>query len=492
MKAKEKVNKHPGWRMTRGERLAYYTGDIGRQFCMALFTTFVGTFLLFQGIDVTSLAVVTLLLKIVDASDDVIFGFLVDRFNPKNVRLLRRIAGDGKYMPWYRVTFFVYPLITILFFSMPTNWPDAAKIAWYVVFYLLYDLTCTLNEVPMNSMVMTLTDHVGERNAILKTKGIIMTVSTIFLAIIWQFLISEYVGMSIKSVAIYSGIIFLISMIPLAVKVKEHNPELKNVEEDAQKEEKYSFKEMLLCLKTNKYILLFFLAQIIAGCLLTSTALSTFVSFYCYGSSMVSSLAMLIGFVPGCILMLSADKIAKKMGRRNALVFFNAIQGIGLLFVYIFGYNRIALSVAFSTIASIPATAKLLLNTFIAPDTIEYTRYKTGQDCSGIFYALNNFVSKITQSVAQSLGLFILGLAGWTAVEATDFADLAAQGVTQPQSAVSALWACHTVIPAIGCLLFAAIMLAYRLKDNDAELMAQCNAGQISREECESRLSRKY
>ena len=146
----------------------------------------------------------------------------------------------------------------------------------------------------------------------------------------------------------------------------------------------------------------------------------------------------------------------------------------------------------FSTIASIPATAKLILNTFIAPDTIEYTRYKTGLDCSGIFYALNNFVSKITASVAQSLGLFILGFAGWNTVEATDFADLAAQGVTQPQSAVSALWSCYTLVPAIGCLIFAGLMLLYTLKDRDAELMAKCNAGQISREECEAQLSRKY
>lgn len=32
----------------------------------------------------------------------------------------------------------------------------------------------------------------------------------------------------------------------------------------------------------------------------------------------------------------------------------------------------------------------------------------------------------------------------------------------------------------------------YRLKDRDAALMAQCNAGKITREGCKSRLSRKY
>ena len=35
-------------------------------------------------------------------------------------------------------------------------------------------------------------------------------------------------------------------------------------------------------------------------------------------------------------------------------------------------------------------------------------------------------------------------------------------------------------------------MRFYRLKDEDAAWMAQCNAGKITREECETRLSKKY
>ena len=48
------------------------------------------------------------------------------------------------------------------------------------------------------------------------------------------------------------------------------------------------------------------------------------------------------------------------------------------------------------------------------------------------------------------------------------------------------------LIPALGTLLSIVVVAFYRLKDEDAKLMAQCNAGEISREECEARLSRKY
>ena len=35
-------------------------------------------------------------------------------------------------------------------------------------------------------------------------------------------------------------------------------------------------------------------------------------------------------------------------------------------------------------------------------------------------------------------------------------------------------------------------MSLYKLRDKDAALMAKCNAGEISRAECEAQLSRKY
>ena len=133
-----------------------------------------------------------------------------------------------------------------------------------------------------------------------------------------------------------------------------------------------------------------------------------------------------------------------------------------------------------------------MAQSFLLPDTIEYTRYKTGKDCSGIMTSLQSFVTKLSTSIASSLGLFLLGLSDWVPVEATDFADLAAQNIAQPQSALDAMWMIYMLIPAIGTVLSVVVFLFYRLKDKDVELMAKCNAGEITREECEAQLSRKY
>ena len=125
-------------------------------------------------------------------------------------------------------------------------------------------------------------------------------------------------------------------------------------------------------------------------------------------------------------------------------------------------------------------------------DTIEYTRYKTGKDCSGICNALSSFVIKLTSSVSSSLGLFILGLSNYIPVPTESFEDIAAAGVTQPQEAMDVMWVIYALIPLIGTLLGGLVMGIYKLKDKDVELMAKCNAGVITREECEAQLSRKY
>lgn len=125
-------------------------------------------------------------------------------------------------------------------------------------------------------------------------------------------------------------------------------------------------------------------------------------------------------------------------------------------------------------------------------DTIEYTRYKTGKDCSGICNALSSFVIKLTSSVSSSLGLFILGLSNYMPVPTESFEDIAAAGVTQPQEAMDVMWVIYALIPLIGTLLGVLVMGIYKLKDKDVELMAKCNAGEITREECEAQLSRKY
>ncbi|MBR3363969.1 MAG: MFS transporter [Solobacterium sp.] len=492
MAGKERINKHPDWQLSRSEKNWYYVGDTSRLFCTSLVGSYMTMFLMFQGISTVSLATAILLVKIIDSVDDVLFGFIIDKIDIKKWKLFQRFAGKGKYMPWYRLFFWTFPVATILFFMMPKNAPDSVKIIWFFVTYLLYDFTCTLTEVPMQSMITTLTDSPSERNSILTVKGVITVVAAVGMSVVVSALLSEKFGVPLKTIGIGGSLIFLVFMIPMVFKVQEHNTELKNVVIEGS-QEKYTFKDMINCVLTNKYIMVYFLAVIISTILCTRTAVEGFIGFYIFHDSMVLTYVMLIGFVPGIILSAFCGKLADKFGKRNLLAFIFALLAAATLIIYFFCRENKILFIVLGGLCAIPNALISVVRTYIAPDTIEYTRYKTGKDCSGIFYSLQSFLNKALTGLVGSVALYILAAFGWKEVVGDSFADLAAQGVTQSATALNTLWNLGYLIPAAGFGISAILLYAfYNLKDKDAELMSKCNAGQITREECEAQLSRKY
>lgn len=250
---------------------------------------------------------------------------------------------------------------------------------------------------------------------------------------------------------------------------------------------------MINCVLTNKYILVYFLAVIVSTIFSTRAAVESFLGFYIFNDSMVFTYVMLIGFVPGIILSSFCGKIADKVGKRNFLAFIFVLLAASHLIIYFFCRESKLVFIVLGGICAIPNALIAVVRTYIAPDTIDYTRYKTGKDCSGIFYSLQSFINKVLNGVVGSITLFILALGGWKEVVGDSFADLAAQGVTQTPQALDTLWMLGYLIPAIGFVIAAVLLYAfYNLKDKDAALMAQCNAGKITREECEAQLTRKY
>ena len=79
MKTKKASVNRENWQTTRSERLNYYIGDLGRTLEGYIVTAFMTLFLLFQGINLVKISAAILIVKIIDACDDVIFGFLIDK-----------------------------------------------------------------------------------------------------------------------------------------------------------------------------------------------------------------------------------------------------------------------------------------------------------------------------------------------------------------------------------------------------------------------------
>ena len=490
-KRTEKVSSNQqGWKTTKSQRGWYFIGRIGTYNLQALIPMFMNLFLIFNGVNLAQVAAITLIVKIIDAMDDMVFGFLVDKIDLKKSKLLSRLGGQGRYLPWLRCFMYFFPFAIFLFFLMPSALPGGAKLVWFAVTYLLFDFTYTLVDVPVQSTLLTLSDIPEERNHLTTIGFVLVTAFALGTALMQQFLISEHVGLSVRTVAFASIILFTAMMLPMPFKLNETNAELKNTAEKG--DENYTVREMFRAIKTNKPYLLCLLSQVIPALCATGTGVTLFVSYYLYGSSTAMLLPTTIGVILLVIAEMCAPKISKRFGNKKPLVFSLTLVTVSSFAIYFIGYRHFTVVVALTLLNTVIGGIVTMLRAYIGLQAIEYGKYKVGRDTTGIFNSISTFTSKVTSSVASSAGLLLLSLFGWTTVNAESFADLAAQGIEQTASALSGLWVINSLIPAFGTLLGLAVIIFYRLDDEDARLMGLCNAGEISREECESRLSRKY
>ena len=141
---------------------------------------------------------------------------------------------------------------------------------------------------------------------------------------------------------------------------------------------------------------------------------------------------------------------------------------------------------------AVPLGIQGIMIFMFTPDCAEYGRFKTGIDAKGITFAIQTFSAKITAAIASSMAMIVLGWFGWQEVTASSFEELAASGITQTPEALKGLWLTYALVPVIGYVLSMAFYAFYRLNDKDVEIMAKANSGEITKEEAEQMLSRKY
>ena len=116
-------------------------------------------------------------------------------------------------------------------------------------------------------------------------------------------------------------------------------------------------------------------------------------------------------------------------------------------------------------------------------DTVEYGTYKTGTRAAGMSFSLQTFVAKLKNGLIGSVVLFSLSAVGFVEGE----------NVVQPEGVADGVWALFCFLPAAGfAIALIILMMFYKLRSKDVQVMSQYNNGQITREEAEGKLAAKY
>ena len=468
------MSKQPANYMTTfKERLSFWTYFVGQNVYYNITFIYLSAYLAMQGIELWKVSLVLLIVKVWDAINDPIFGYIFDKVKFKN---------GLKSLPWLRIAVIFIPVVTIAVFTIPGGFSETGKLIWFAVAYLLWDTIYTLTDVPAYAMLNTMTDNLQERNTLLSVNRVFSGAGYLLCVIIMPLLI----GKSYAFAVIILSIISALTMVPMCIFCKERNYHPDQDEGD------FSFKQMFRYLGSNKYLLIYYGGYMATDALKTSAAVTLFVSFFLFGSELYSILLNLLGMVPGVIAAMLMPTILKKLDKFKTLFWCNIINIILGFVIYFTGYENQALFLTLTCIRAIPMCLVGVLAFMFTPDCAEYGEYKSGISAKGITFAIQTFSVKITGAVSSALALFLLGLFSFPEIKTDSFEELAAMNIQLSSGAENGLWIVYALVPVIGMIISTFFYLGYKLNDKDVQIMASCNAGQITREEAEAQLSRKY
>ena len=447
---------------TRKERIAYFLFFLGQNILWG-YAGYVETFLTDLGIAAATAAAILLVPKLWDAVNDVLFGYIVDRHTFKN---------GQKFIPWIRIGTTAVGITTVAMFAIPGNMAQPGKIAWFLVAYVLFDISYTIQDTPAFALTTVMTADVEERSSIIAGGKLWSMVGGVIATLLVPMVRPKlgWFGACVVFVAVSIGL-----MIPLLFGARERTA--------AQTEENPSLGQMLVYLKNNKFLLVALLALLILGLSNLEQKMAIYAGRICLGQENMATLVA--GGAAVSVIAVSAlvPVLSKKWDKFQVLCVGLAFAIVMDVVTYFVGYDNIVLALVMIMLKCSGLGFWSVIIYMLVADTVEYGTYKTGTRAAGITFSLQCFAAKLKNGLMGSLILMSLSLTGFVEGE----------HVVQPAGVADGVWALFCLFPAVGfAIALVVLLLGYKLKIKDVQIMASYNHGIISREEAEALLEEKY
>ncbi|MCM0648925.1 glycoside-pentoside-hexuronide (GPH):cation symporter [Clostridium swellfunianum] len=372
-------------------RYMFGLGTIGRD----MLYTIVSMYLLFFLTDILDLPDSTMwwmtgamtILRVFDAVNDPIMGFLVD-----NTR-----SRFGKFKPWIVIGGIVGGFLTVLLF-FDFGLSGTSYVTMFVVIYLLWDFTYGANDIAYWSMLPSLTLDQKERE---KTGSFARICANIglFTTVVGILPFTNALGGDKRAWQITAIVIVLVTWAFLMFTVF-------GVKEDKNinvKQESTSLKEMFSVLFHNDQ-LLFTAISMALFMIGYSTTTSFGVYFFKYAfkdEGMYSVFAAILG-----ISQLAALSVfplfSKKFSRKTLYAFATILVVAGYVIFFLSPMSMLFIGAAGILLFTGQAFIQLLMLMFLT-DTVEYGQWKLGRRNESITFSVQPFINKIGGAIANGI-----------------------------------------------------------------------------------------
>ena len=450
-----------GYYVGKGEKWSYALYILGENIFYALVALNIQTFFSDVGITAVSVASILFITKVWDAINDPLFGVILDKIRFKK----------GRFLPWIRIAVPLIGLSSIFLFMLPVGMSPVPKMIWAVIGYIAWDMSFTLSDVPCFVLPSSMTGNIKERTDILAFGRFFALIGTVAGSMVLP-IVQARAGWMMTGVVI--SVISMLIMLPICFTAKERNI--------VRSEKDVSLKEMIHFVAKNKYLLIFYVGMFISQMSNFAQAMNIFFARYNLGNQDLASLFGLIGMVPMLLSGAIAPLLVKKIDKFKVFYICSIITAVISATRYFVGYNNLVVYVVFNSLQSLFSGITSVLLYMFTPDCTEYGTYHTGERADGVAVSVQTFFIKLTGSVSGPLAMLIVGFFGFVSGE----------NAVQPQSALTGIWLCMSLLPAIGMVIAILAWSRYKLRDKDVQIMAEYNSGKISKQEAEEKLADKF
>lgn len=405
------------------EIAAYSLGLFGFQAIVGLLNSyqaeFDGSIL---GANVSVVAILILIAKIVSAVADPVVGNLVDRSKSKH--------GKFKSMILYSII----PLLVmtaVIFIDVPFKSNTMLTYVWIFVTYLIWSIAMTMGDVPSQGIASVLTPNPDERTNVVSISNTfkqvgfsacVVIVPIVCLIIpggsqVFGFegdtdtpmIAPEYLGTAILTAVLGCA---LFALIPLINKERVTNTST----------EKTTAKDMINALKNNKPFMLVIISYFLGFGRQMAMGIQVQAATVILGSQNLVAVLGIVTAIGSMISMALCPLLIKKLDEKKAYILLSVYGFAASIFSFVIGHfwfkspDNMVLTVLFYAslfLIGLQFGAVTLMPMIMTADAVDYYEYETGKRMEGACYSILTLTIKVCLALGTAVGLIFVQQSGY-------------------------------------------------------------------------------
>lgn len=441
-------------------KVGYGSGDIAGNMVFAFVSSFIMIYLTNSiGLNAGIIGSLIAVSKLFDGITDLFFGSMIDKTNSKM----------GKARPWMLGGFLGCSIALIALFAIPVKLGEFAKYTWFFISYVLLNAVFyTANNIAYSTLTALITKNGKERVQMGSIRFIFAFGTSLLIQTITVSAVEMFGGGAVgwRMIAIIYAIIGLIVNTISVFSVKELPAEElydTSLQTEKEREEKYSFIEIVKLLATNKYYLIILVVDVLRQIYTALINMGIYFMTYVLGNEKlfgVFSWAINIPIIIG--LSITPMIVAKMKDQYKVNASGYVISAIGRTLVVVAGYmGNLPLMLISTGIASFGMSAfQGGLNALIVQCS-EYTYLKTHKRIDGSMYSCTSFGLKIGGGIGTAIVGWLLAYSGFDGSLSV-----------QSQSCIDMLHIMYLWIPMVINIIIAILLMRLDVEKENERLRA--------------------